>query len=144
VVAYRRWYSNNAGSAPNADSMPVQISGDGGVSWVTLEEVAENANAWVDRSFRVADFVTPSANVRLRFQARDLAAGSVVEAGVDFVRVLVTACPTRPEDLDGNGEVNAADLAVILNNWGGSGAGDLDGDGSVGAADLSAVLNAWG
>jgi hypothetical protein len=40
--------------------------------------------------------------------------------------------------------VNAADLAVILNNWGGSGAGDLDGDGSVGAADLSAVLNAWG
>ncbi len=73
-----------------------------------------------------------------------LAAGSVVEAGVDFVRVLVTACPTRPEDLDGNGEVNAADLAVILNNWGGSGAGDLDGDGTVGAADLSAVLNAWG
>ena len=144
VVAYRRWYSNNAGSAPNADSMPVQISGDGGASWVTLEEVAENANAWVDRSFRVADFVTPSANVRLRFQARDLAAGSIIEAGVDFVRVLVTACPTRPEDLDGNGEVNAADLAVILNNWGGSGAGDLDGDGSVGAADLSAVLNAWG
>jgi hypothetical protein len=114
------------------------------VTWVQLEDVTENANAWVQKTFRVADFVTPSANVRLRFQARDLAAGSVVEAGVDFVRVLVTACPTRPEDLDGNGEVNAADLAVILNNWGGSGPGDLDGDGSVGAADLAAVLNAWG
>lgn len=144
VIAYRRWYSNNAGSAPNADSMPVQISSDGGTTWVTLEEVTENAGAWVEKSFRVADFVAPSANLRVRFQARDLAAGSVVEAGVDFVRVLVTACPSRPEDLDGNGEVNAADLAIILNNWGGSGAGDLDGDGSVGAADLSAVLNAWG
>lgn len=144
LVSYRRWYSNNTGSAPNADSMPVQISGDGGTTWVLLEDVTENANVWVEKTFRVADFVTPSANVRLRFLARDLATGSVVEAGVDYVRVLTAGCPTRPEDLDGNGVVDSGDLAVLLNNWGNPGLGDINGDGTVDSGDLAAVLNAWG
>lgn len=47
-------------------------------------------------------------------------------------------------DLNGNGAVDAADLTILLGNWGGSGLGDLNGDGTVGAADLTALLNAWG
>ena len=146
VLSYRRWYSNNTGSAPNADSMPVQISGDGGATWVTLEDVVENAGAWVEKSFRVADFVAPSANVRVRFQARDLASGSVVEAGVDFVRILTTACPPGgdPADLDGDGTVDSQDLAIVLNGWGTPGPGDIDGNGTVDSADLAIVLNSWG
>jgi len=50
-----------------------------------------------------------------------------------------------PADLDGNGEVGAADLAALLGAWGAtSGAADLDGNGDVGAADLAALLGAWG
>jgi probable HAF family extracellular repeat protein len=58
-------------------------------------------------------------------------------------RILLTdPCPA---DLDGDGSVDAADLAVVLAAWGSSDAGaDLDGDGSVTAADLAAVLAAWG
>jgi len=146
IVSYRRWYSNNTGSAPNADSMPVQISSDGGTTWVLLEDVTENANAWVEKSFRVADFVTPGANVRLRFQARDLAAGSVVEAGVDSVRILTTACPPGgdPADLNSDGVVDSQDLAIVLNGWGTPGPGDIDGNGTVDSADLASVLNSWG
>jgi len=144
VISYRRWYSNSTGSAPNADSMPVQVSGDGGTTWVTLETVSENAGAWVERSFRVADFVAPSASLRLRFQARDLGAGSVVEAGVDFVRITTSGCPARPEDIDGSGAVDSADLALVLNNWGNAGVGDVDGSGVVDSGDLAAALNAWG
>jgi len=146
IVSYRRWYSNNTGSAPNADSMPVQISGDGGTTWVLLEDVSENANAWVEKSFRVADFVAPSANVRVRFQARDLGAGSVVEAGVDYVRVLTAGCPveTNPADLNADGVVDSLDLAIVLNGWGTAGPGDIDGNGTVDSGDLAALLNAWG
>ncbi len=146
TVSYRRWYSNNQGSAPNADSMPIAISSDGGVTWITLEDVSENASAWVEKSFRVADFVTPSANVRLRFQARDLATGSVVEAGVDFVRVLTSGCPETgdPADLNNDGAVDSQDLAMLLNNWGNPGVGDIDGNGAVESADLAVVLNNWG
>jgi hypothetical protein len=50
----------------------------------------------------------------------------------------------EPEDLNGDGVINAGDLAILLGNWGGSGAGDIDGNGSVGPADLAALLGAWG
>lgn len=51
-------------------------------------------------------------------------------------------------DLDGNGSVNAADLAVLLGGWGSTGVigtpGDLDCNGTVDAADLAVLLGAWG
>jgi hypothetical protein len=48
-------------------------------------------------------------------------------------------------DLDGNGTVDAADLAVLLSNWGAAGGeADLDMDGVVGPADLTLLLGAWG
>lgn len=52
---------------------------------------------------------------------------------------------TCPADLDGDGNVSASDLAVLLAAWGTAHTdADLDGDGSVAAADLSIVLAAWG
>jgi len=50
----------------------------------------------------------------------------------------------NPADLDGDGFVNGADLALLLNQWGGPGGADLDGDGTVGGGDLAILLNAWG
>ena len=50
----------------------------------------------------------------------------------------------RPADLDFDGVVGAADLALLLGAWGSSGPGDLDHSGTVGAADLALLLGAWG
>ncbi len=52
-------------------------------------------------------------------------------------------------DLDGDGDVDAADLALLLGNWGPCAdpddcPADLDGDGSVGASDLAILLGNWG
>jgi hypothetical protein len=50
-------------------------------------------------------------------------------------------------DLSGNGQVDAADLGILLSVWGTSpsdGQGDLTHDGFVSAADLSALLTKWG
>ncbi|MFM1822359.1 MAG: hypothetical protein RI967_625 [Planctomycetota bacterium] len=51
-----------------------------------------------------------------------------------------------PADLDANGSVEAADLAVLLGAWGSADApaADLNGDALVDAADLAALLAAWG
>ncbi|MBL9147983.1 MAG: hypothetical protein JNM94_04750 [Phycisphaerae bacterium] len=142
-VRYDRWYSNNLGSSPNQDSMPIEITSDG-TTWVTLETVTENANAWVSKSFRVADFVTPSANVRIRFVARDLNAGSLVEAGVDEVQVFVLGCNDVLGDLNADGLVNGADLGILLGAWGSAGGpADLDGSGAVDGGDLGILLGAW-
>jgi hypothetical protein len=48
-----------------------------------------------------------------------------------------------PADLDGDGDVDAADLATLLSQWGTAGSADLDGDGAVGATDLATLLGAW-
>ena len=51
-------------------------------------------------------------------------------------------------DLDGDGVVNAADLATLLGGWGPCGVAgcpaDLNSDGDVNAADLAILLGAWG
>jgi hypothetical protein len=144
-VLYRRWYSNNLGGAPNADSMPCEISNNGGTSWVMLEDVAGNTGQWNFRSWRVRDFITPTANMRVRFVARDLATGSLVEAGIDDFKVTNIDCGSAVlGDLNGDGVVNGTDLSSLLGAWGqAGGVADLDGDGVVGAADLAILVNAW-
>ncbi|MFM2165455.1 MAG: Copper binding protein plastocyanin/azurin family [Planctomycetota bacterium] len=50
----------------------------------------------------------------------------------------------NPADINGDGSVNASDLALLLNAWGTSdAAADVDDNGLVDAADLAAVLGAW-
>jgi len=144
-IEYWYWYSNNLGGAPNADSMPIQISNDNGVTWVTLADVAVSNNTWSRHQWRVRDFVTPTASVRVRFVARDLATGSLVEAAIDDFRITNIDCTanTIPGDLDGDGLVNGADLASLLNGWGTTGSTDIDGSGNTDAADLAILLNNW-
>jgi len=83
--------------------------------------------------------------MRVRFVARDLATGSLVEAAVDDFRVFNVDCTpnTVPGDLNGDGSVNGADLATLLNGWGSTGVTDIDGSGNTDAADLAVLLNNW-
>jgi hypothetical protein len=73
----------------------------------------------------------------------DIADGTSVDADRDG-RPDECYPPACVADLTGDGTVGAADIAVLLSNWGGTGVGDLDGDGAVGAADIAALLSAWG
>ncbi|MCA9289969.1 MAG: hypothetical protein KDA25_02510 [Phycisphaerales bacterium] len=151
-LVYWRWYSNTAGAAAFEDVFVVEISGDDGANWVELETVGPDGDevqgGWYLKSFRIADYVAPTNQVRVRFIASDLINGSVVEAGVDGVRLNRTALGVEcsdagvPGDLDGDGDVDPADLAILLADWGGSGA-DLDGDGIVGPGDLAILLANW-
>jgi len=146
LIEYWFWYSNNLGGAPNEDSMPVEISNNGGTSWTLLENITQNNGAWTKRSWRVRDFITPTNNMRVRFVARDLNTGSLVEAGVDDFRVIDVDCtPSNPADLNNDGAVNGADLTILLGAWGSSNAAyDLDGSGTVSGGDLAILLGSWG
>ena len=143
-LSYWRWYSNDKGGSPNADSMPIDISNDNGLTWVSLESVTENANAWVSKSFRIADFVTPTATMKVRFVARDLGTGSLIEAGVDDFQVSALSCtpPFVPADLNQDTFVNGPDLAILLSGWGTLG-GDINHDGFTDGSDLTILLSSW-
>lgn len=130
VISYQRWYSNDTSAAPNTDIFEVEISNGG--SWVDVETVGPagpgTSGGWIYHEFTVSDFVTPNANVQVRFIASDEGDGSLVEAAVDEFNVFRVDCS--------GGTVCQADIG-----FGGPGSGSLsicgDALASGGSADLA-------
>ena len=96
LLSYDRWYSNSSGGNPAADIMDIDISNDGGNTWVDLETVGPTGSGvsggWITATFRVSDFVVPTSNMKLRFDVSDLDGGSLVEAGIDALEVRMVQC----------------------------------------------------
>ncbi len=92
IVEYYRWFYN--GTTIN-DTFFVEVSNNNGTSWVRVETVTftGSENQWVRRSFRVGDYVTPSAQVRIRFGTVDNPNDSICEAGVDHIIIRRIECP---------------------------------------------------
>ena len=59
------------------------------------------------------------------------------------ITVPAQAGSSTPGDVNGDGAVTAADLALVLASWGQPGATDLNGDGETDAQDLSMILANW-
>jgi hypothetical protein len=68
---------------------------------------------------------------------------SAATPGPYNVTIVAPEAPGIPEDLNGDGLVDAADLAILLGAWGTPGPGDFNGDGVVDAGDLANMLAAW-
>ncbi|MCZ6444589.1 MAG: hypothetical protein O6758_00230, partial [Planctomycetota bacterium] len=143
---------NTVGNAPNQDIFVVEVSDDAGVSWVELETVGpagpEAGGNWFFKEFTIAAFVDLTDEFQIRFTASDLGDGSVVEAGVDGIRLFSVDCGV-PGDIDGDGSVGISDLLIMLADWGPCAdcndcPADLDDDCVVGVSDLLILLENWG
>ena len=144
-LVYWRWYSNDAGASPNEDTMVVEISEDNGSSWSTLELVTENADAWVEKRFLISEITTSAIDqIRIRFTASDLINGSIVEAGVDDLRIVAVGCPGSIADLNGDGELDFLDISEFLSLYTANAPqADFNGDGEWDFLDISAFLAAY-
>jgi hypothetical protein len=124
MISLWYWYSNDQGSAPNADDMPVQVSNDGGSNWTTVTAISTNTLRWERLEFRLADFVAPTSQVRLRLLARDLNTGSIVEAAVDDILIESAVCGPIDGDANGDGLITPVDVnsfAACMNGPAGGG-----------------------
>jgi hypothetical protein len=98
-IKYDRWYSNNTGAEPGTEPWVVAVSNDGGTSWTTVENTLVSAASWTTVSVDIdALFGTPGL-VQVRFRAQDPLPGSLVEAGVDEIRVLQGSVGTDATEL---------------------------------------------
>lgn len=99
-LAYARWYSNHTGAYPESDVMVVEVSADGGASWITLETVGptgpEVRGGWYLRDFALRDYVGSVPQFTVRYRVSDLGGGSVIEAAVDAVTVYELTCTPDP------------------------------------------------
>ena len=115
ILSYWRWYSNNQGGSPNADVFTVDVSNDNGATWTNAEVVgpsgAGTGGGWFEHSFRVADLIAPTAEMKLRFIAEDAGAGSIIEAAVDDLLITSTTCDVPLADCNANGVVDSDDIA---------------------------------
>ncbi len=98
VFAYYRWYASDTGSGPNDDDFVVDVSADGGATWVNLERLTYSRRTWTRMEFRLEDFVPLTAGMKFRFVAQDSSPGSIVEAAVDDV--VVRACKSAALDVE--------------------------------------------
>ncbi len=82
---YWRWWDDQGSSD---DVLLVELSNDDGRSWIPLESVGPGLfGQWIQQSFRIADVLTPTDQLKVRFTAADLGEGHLIEAGVDGVRI---------------------------------------------------------
>jgi hypothetical protein len=93
-ISFQAWlYSSVNGSDP----LQVDVTNDGS-TWVPVMQIQpeygtpDATNQWTQYSFKLSDYVTPSATVQVRFRIADLFAGQVVEAAIDVFRAGLIDC----------------------------------------------------
>lgn len=147
LISFSAWFVCDDLGNPQADVLSVDISNDNGESWAPVMTIADTGSQWVTYSFRAADHIATTDEVRVRFHTTDVPNNSITEAGIDNFELQLILCGSAvcTGDLDSSGAVDGADLGVLLAAFGSSDeTADLNDDGVVDGADLGELLAAWG
>ena len=146
VTWLHRLYPATLWTIPGGEFNPAvssarSVGGVGYYTWPTSTQLVADVQAMLNASatnfgWCVLGNETTLQSVK-RFDAR--------ESGVAASRPQLTVVyfPPTIYDLTGDNRINAPDLTVLLDSWGGSGAADFNHDGVVAAQDLSILLSAW-
>jgi hypothetical protein len=135
------------------DHATVEVSNDG-ANWTPIWSNPTSSisdSSWNQMALDISAVADGQSTVYLRW-AMGPTDNSTTYPGwnIDDVEIwAVDTSPGCPGDLDGDGDVDLADLSILLAHYGmTSGAeyedGDLDGDGDVDLTDLSALLSVYG
>jgi subtilisin family serine protease len=91
-VRYWRYYYEGGFSID--DEFAVDVSSDGGGTWIPLERVPDVQNSWQEVALDLSDFILLTDQVVFRFLACDLNDGGLVEACIDDFALEFAIQPT--------------------------------------------------
>jgi choice-of-anchor B domain-containing protein len=154
-----------------SDFLTLDINDNAGSGWVEVLAInTDTTGGWGTISLSDEDLlafgISATTSVQLRFTANDANPQSIVEAGIDHVRIELINCDTieppacaadcAPNNGDGtfgNQVINIDDLLAVINDYGATdspcdiapdnGDGTV-GNGSVNIDDVLTVINAFG
>ena len=141
-VSFARWFTNDD---QDADRLAVQISSNGGVAFSTILGI-EHTAGWTESRFKVSDFITPTTNVRVRFNVTDNPNNSLTEGAIDAFSIVDYECSAASctkGDVNDDDAVNGADIALFTQTLVSGGtpgsvefcAVDFDNDGALESSD---------
>jgi hypothetical protein len=120
VLHFAAWFAT---SLPLQRSMTVQLSADGGASWLTIDTITQT-DGWEMRAYRLLDHIPLTSEVRVRFETDDPVQPSIVEAAIDRFRIEDLSCEpcNRGSSSQGPQEADVLRRLTLFN------AGDLEAD----------------
>ncbi len=128
---------------PLYDHASFSVSTDG-TTWTTLWENPEQItdSTWIPMSADISALADSQPRVWLRWtmgptdSAWTFCGWNIDDIAIEAYRLV----PPEPTDLDLSGDIDAADLALVLREYGLTDGGDVDGDGLTNTADLTTLL----
>ncbi len=120
-VSYYRWFFNGSGNTTPDDNMTIEISN--GINSAVVETIVDGdvESQWVQNTFVVSNYVTPTANMQLIVTVSDYGDGHLAEGGIDLFEVSGGAIVTPPitvggQVLDADTNVGIANSQVLIDD----------------------------
>jgi len=137
------WASDDD-TKPQNLTIDIQLSLNGGLSWpITIASATADDG---QHTWTVPDVYSTQA--RIRVVARDLQNNTGFDVSDADFTIDGTPPPLCTGDTNGDNQIDAADLSVLLSNFGqpaaGPAFGDVNNDGVCDGADLSVILGTFG
>lgn len=81
---YSRWFFNSGGSGSPNDSLSIYLS-NGSITYLLEFALATTPgnSSWIHKSFKISDYITPTATMQVKVRTADNSPGHLVEAGFD-------------------------------------------------------------
>ncbi|MFM9995899.1 MAG: choice-of-anchor B family protein [Phycisphaerales bacterium] len=116
VVTYSRWVISVIGTT---DTLVTEVSNNNGTTWTQVESLGPSSGGWQPKSFRVADYVAPTAQVRVRYSISDTGTpASQTEAGIDAFSITSPDCgSTCYADCNESGNLTVADFGCFQGKY---------------------------
>jgi len=117
AVSVSRWFLSIVATT---DFLVTEVSGNNGSTWTVVDSIGPSSGGWQPLTFRVADFVAPTAQVRVRFSVTNTDE-SVTEAGIDAFSVVsptcVVPCYANCDGSTVQPVLNVSDFTCFLNMY---------------------------
>lgn len=124
----------------DSDGDPVTFSGDSGSPLLSLDRDGYQCLV----GFFAGGGAIGVGGSKWPGDAFDVINLELAKRGHQVHQVELGGAPLRfSADANGDGTIDASDVAAVLTHWGGKGEGDVNRDGTVDAADLAETLAGW-
>jgi hypothetical protein len=150
IISYWRWYSNSEGSNSGDDPFQVFARFNSG-TWVEIENISLSTGQWVNYQFLSTHYSTFASTVQLKFVAQDNTPGSLVEAAIDDISVMISGngMVLTPGDVNADYTINIQDVVILVNHLLGTAvleglpsvAADVNQDNTTNIQDLVLLIN---